>query len=155
MLSETGWLRFEVAERAYALPLAAIAEVTRASRLHLIPRVPLDVAGIVNFRGEPLPAIDGGAALLGRPLRDHRHLVVLQRDALRLGLLVKQVARIDRELRTSRKAEENEVPELPFVEWVSEGDVALGLVQPEGLIDRAKELLTEQRSEGEPCHNAF
>ena len=56
-----------------------------------------------------------------------------------------------------RGADEITVPEPPFVERVNDGDSTLGLVDPEGLIDRARELLTEQRTEGETssCHIAF
>ncbi|MCP4003515.1 MAG: chemotaxis protein CheW [bacterium] len=158
-VSSSGWLRFEIDEARFALPLESIAEVSRASRPRLIPRVPLEVGGVLNFRGEPLPAIDGGVLLLGRPAAKHHHLLVMQQDGLRIGVLVGHVAKIERSLRSLRAADGIPDPELEldFVEQVGNGSEALGLVQPESLVERAKELLQEQRSEGESnsCHNVF
>jgi len=99
------WLRFEVAEQGYAVPLGAVVEVMAAPSPHLIPRVALDVGGMVNVRGEPVPAVDGGALLTGRPARRHRHMLVLERGSLRLGVLVGGVHRIEGELVPERAAE--------------------------------------------------
>lgn len=160
-MSERGWIRFEVGKRVYALALEAIAEVTKATRPHMIPRVPLDVACVVNFRGEPLAAVDGGAALGADSSSEHQHMLVLQEGGLRIGLLVSQVTRIDRSLPSLRRSEDEEIeldtpPEVDCVDWFNEGETLFGLVDPTGLMQRARELLTEQR-EGEsgPCHNAF
>ena len=63
---EVTWLRFEVAEQGYALPLGAVVEVMAAPRLHLIPRVTLELAGVVNVRGRIVPCV--GFASLLRPI---------------------------------------------------------------------------------------
>jgi chemotaxis signal transduction protein len=153
---EVTWLRFEVAEQGYALPLGAVVEVMAAPRLHLIPRVGLEMAGIVNLRGEPLPAVDGGALLTGRSALHHRHMLVLERGSLRMGMLVGGVQRIERALPLVEASEVTHSGEL--VEWVTEGDKALGLVDPEGLIERGVLLLTELRSRAggqEPWQSGF
>jgi len=150
------WLRFEVAEQGYAVPLGAVVEVMAAPRPHLIPRVPLEVAGVVNMRGEPLPAVDGGALLTGRPALRHRHMLVLERGPLRLGVLTGGVQRIERELALFAGHELVRGGEL--VEWVNEADKALGLVDPEGLIERGVLLLTELRGRSggqEPWQSGF
>src|SRR5258706_14381045 len=92
------WLRFEIAEQAYALPLGAVLEVMAAPRPHLIPRVALELGGVVNMRGEPLPAVDGGALLTGRSALGYRHMLMLERGNLRLGVLVGGVQRTERAL---------------------------------------------------------
>ena len=138
------WLRFEVAEQGYALPLGAVVEVGAAPRPHLIPRVSLEVGGMVNVRGEPLAAVDGGALLTGIPALRHRHMLVLERGSLRLGVLVGAVQRIEGTLALLENAEIPKSGEL--VEWVIEDGRQLGLVDPEGLIERGVLLLTDLRS---------
>jgi chemotaxis signal transduction protein len=150
------WLRFEVSGQAYAIPLASVVEVTGAQRPHLIPRIPLEIAGVLNVRGEPLPAVDGGALLTGSPAARHRHVLVLERGELRIGVLVGQVRRIEREIPVSL-AEPGET-ENALVEWVNQDDSALGLVDPDGLIERATLLLTVERKQlggQETWHTGF
>jgi chemotaxis signal transduction protein len=150
------WLCFEVSEREYAIPLASVVEVTRAQRPHLIPRIPLEIGGVLNVRGEPLVAVDGGALLTGSKAESHRHVLVLERGALRIGVLVGQVRRIERELRA--RTEESGEAERALVQWVNQDDSALGLVDPEGLIERATMLLTDQRKQPggqESWHTGF
>jgi chemotaxis signal transduction protein len=140
------WLRFEVAEQGYAVPLGAVVEVMAAPRAHLIPRVSLELGGMVNVRGEPVAAVDGGSLLTGRPARRHRHMLVLERGSLRLGVLVGGVQRIEGALAVLGNAEPSKSGEL--VEWVTEDGRQLGLVDPEGLIERGVLLLTESELRG-------
>ena len=144
-MQTTPWLRFEVSGQAYAIPLASVVEVTGPQRPHLIPRIPLEIGGVLNVRGEPLPAVDGGALLTGSPAQHHRHVLVLERRELRIGVLVGQVRRVEREVPVSlAKSGESE---SSLVEWVNQDDSALGLVDPEGLIERATLLLTVERKQ--------
>ena len=129
-METTPWLRFEVSEQAYAIPLASVVEVTGAARPHLIPRIPLEIGGVLNVRGEPLPAVDGGTLLTG---------------GLRIGVLVGQVRRIEREL--AAEPPSADAADVELVRWVIQDDTALGLVDPEGLIERATMLLTDQRKQ--------
>ena len=152
---EVSWLRFEVADQGYALPLGAVVEVMAAPRPHLIPRVSLELAGVVNVRGEPLPAVDGGALLTGVSALQYRHMLVLERGSLRLGVLVGGVQRIERALAL---VEQEVTHSGELVEWVTEGEKALGLVDPDGLIERGVLLLTELRSRAggqEPWQSGF
>lgn len=153
---EHPWLRFEVAGQAYALPLAAVVEVTGAHTPHLIPRIPLEIGGVLNVRGEPLPAVDGGAVLTGSPAKRHRYVLVMERGNVRLGVLVGDVRRIERELALS--FEDAGGDDSALVEWVNQDDSALGLVDPEGLFERATLLLTDPRSKTggqEPWQTGF
>jgi chemotaxis signal transduction protein len=150
------WLRFEVATRQFALPIEVVAEVTHAQRPKLIPRVSMDMAGVVNFRGEPLPVIDGGALLLGHASVGHRHLVVLRGSALQVGMLVTRVVRIERRMRQAVPMDEPPA-EPAFTDWVLLAGQQIGLLEAGGLMDRARELLMEQplNTGGMPCQSAF
>jgi len=71
-------------------------------------------------------------------------MLVLERGSLRLGVLVGAVQRIEGTLALVENAELPKSGEL--VEWVIEDGRQLGLVDPEGLIERGVLLLTELRS---------
>ncbi len=155
-----GKLLFQIASDTFALPLEAVVEVTGGGVPHLIPLVPREVGGILNVRGEPIPALDAGVLLRGRPSGASRHLVVLAWGSGRLGVLVEHVARIDRELGDGVVDEDHPtawggVP-LRFAESAS-GRVAI--VDPEGLLARAAELLAARpklSGDGEgSCPTAF
>jgi chemotaxis signal transduction protein len=150
----TPWLRFKVSDRDFALPLRSVAEVANAAAPRLIPLVPRSLGGVATFRGEPLPVLDAPALLGAEPGGRRRHLVVLADAHLRLGLLVGEVVRIERNLDEAAELDEPRGPE--FVDWVwLEGEI--GLIRPEELLERATTLLTEQRIEGGtmPWHDAF
>ena len=150
------WLRFRIGDSACAIPLQAVAEVTSAGSPRLIPLVPLQVGGILNVRGEPLPVVDGGVVLRGQPSDVHRHVLVLEQGGARIGILVGHVSRIVRSVPTSPADDDAEV-DCMHVRWVNDGDGRLGLVDPGALFERATELLTEPRQQmgEEPCLSAF
>ena len=150
------WLRFRIGDSACAIPLQAVVEVTSAGSPRLIPLVPLQVGGILNVRGEPLPVVDGGVVLRGQPSDVHRHVLVLEHGRARIGILVGHVSRIVRSVPVSPADDDAEV-DCMHVRWVKDGDGRLGLVDPEVLFERATELLTEPRQQmgEEPCLSAF
>lgn len=150
------WLRFNIGDSGYAIPLQAVAEVMGATSLRLIPLVPLELGGILNVRGEPLPGVNGGVLLEGRPSRAHRHVLLLEQGNTRLGVLVGRVSRIERTLAVQAAATD-EIPEPEYVQWVNDEGARLGLVEPQGLLKHAAEVLTENLVKGrdESCHSAF
>lgn len=155
------WLRFSVGDEDFAIALGDVAEVTPAKRPRLIPRVPLEVGGVLNVGGEPLPAVDGGMLLCGVPTSEPRHTLVLSRGELRLGVIVEWVARIDRDIGdreargTGESGEDSREPD--FVRWVDDGGERLGLVDSEALLIRAADLLAGRAplKEGDRCSNAL
>jgi len=154
------WLVFSVAHRTYMIDLDSVAEVVAARKLHLVPLIPLEVGGVLNVRGEPIPVVDGGAVLQKRPCGAHRHVLVFESDERRLGLLVDYVLRIDRDFRPTR-IDTLEAPEDDGVctfAWKRSSDGgALGIVDSSAVLARATELLAGQSLESreEPCQNAF
>ena len=54
---DAGWLTFEVFDVFYALPTDSVLEVTKADRVDVVPGIGMDVAQVINWKGEPLPLI--------------------------------------------------------------------------------------------------
>jgi purine-binding chemotaxis protein CheW len=158
-------LRFEVGRESYALPLGAVAEVARALPLHAIPLVPRHVGGVVNLRGEPVPALDGGSLLRGEAVDEPQHLLVLEKEQRRVGIVVERVSGIESDLASAVPYDPEAAPPGPdFVAWVqSIPGRALGLIDPNALFARVTEILNEDsrprdssRQRGEAiCDDAF
>ncbi len=155
------WLRFQLGDSGFGIPLDAVGEVTAARQPHLIPLVPLEVGGVLNVRGEPLPVVDGGVLVGGDPGSGRRHAIVLEEGKLRVGVLVDSVSRIERGLEEAvaeeLDADDPEAVHVDFVHWVRSGGNRVGLVDAEILLKRATDLLSRQvvqRGE-DVCLNAF
>ena len=136
---ETPWLRFNLFETRYAIPLSSVAEVTEASIPRMIPLVPLELGGVVNVRGEPLPVVDGGMLLESSSRGPYRQILVLENEGDRIGVLVGQVSGLERGLST-RSVDEADEPD-ESVRWVIQDRERTGLVDADNIFSRAKELL--------------
>jgi chemotaxis-related protein WspB len=60
------FLLFELGQDRYALDVRQVAEVLPLVDLKQVPQAPPSVAGILNYRGEPVPVIDVSQLMLGR-----------------------------------------------------------------------------------------
>jgi hypothetical protein len=84
--------------------------------------------------------------------------LVLERGSLRIGVLVGEVRRIERALPLPAEETDSGGTAVALVHWLEREGGALGLVDPEGLIERATMLLTDQRKQPggqESWHNGF
>jgi chemotaxis-related protein WspB len=63
------FLLFQLGEERYALDAGQVAEVLPLVGIRPIPRAPPEVAGLFNYRGSPVPAIDLCQLTLGRAAR--------------------------------------------------------------------------------------
>jgi chemotaxis signal transduction protein len=162
--AERSWLCFRVASSEYAVPLDDVAEVGAGRVRYLIPTLSLEVAGIVNLRGEPLPALDGGMLLVGVPCRADRHMLVVERGEQRIGLFVDGVLRIVRDLERDLVAEPAKSDETRYAAGSScyrarttLAGKTIRLVDAAVLLERAAALMSDGGSEeGEvQCHTAF
>jgi chemotaxis signal transduction protein len=160
--ADAAWIRFRAGDGEYALPLDVVSEVTVARRPRLIPFVPIERAGVINMKGEPLVVVDGRALLGGDPERRARHALVLERGVTRVGLLVDFVVRIERDLDSrARDSQEDPDPSVPaFVRRRTVDGESLGFLDPDALLDCVEDLLTTRpepvQQEGEdPWPNAF
>ncbi len=61
------FLLFQLGQDRYALDVGQVAEVLPLVSLKRIPQAPPAVAGVFDFRGEPVPVIDLSQTALGRP----------------------------------------------------------------------------------------
>ncbi len=61
------FILFQLGNDRYALEAGRVVEVVPLLGLVPIPEAPQGVAGIFNYRGRPVPAVDLGALTLGRP----------------------------------------------------------------------------------------
>lgn len=77
-----------IGEDRYALRIEWVCEVLRATAVTPVPGAPATVRGLVNLRGEVLPALEA-SALRGAVPRDvSSAMVLLEAGALRAGLMV-------------------------------------------------------------------
>lgn len=63
------FLLFQLDQDRYALEARQVVEVLPLVNLKQIPHAPRCVAGLFNYRGRPVPAIDLSELTLGRPAR--------------------------------------------------------------------------------------
>ena len=61
------FLVFQLGRERYALEASRVVEVLPLLELKSIPQAPRGVAGIFNYRGRPVPAVDLSDLILGKP----------------------------------------------------------------------------------------
>jgi chemotaxis-related protein WspB len=61
------FLLFQLGQDRYALDTSQVAEVLPLVAITPIPQAPAGVAGLFNYRGAPVPAIDLSQLTMGRP----------------------------------------------------------------------------------------
>lgn len=91
------YLVFQLDSDRYALAATQVAEVIPLVHIKSIPQAPRGVAGLCNYRGQPVPVVDLSAMALGRPARallSTRLILVHCHDGLGtaqlLGLMAEQ-----------------------------------------------------------------
>jgi chemotaxis-related protein WspB len=61
------FILFQLGSDRYALPARDVAEVLPMVAVKVLPGAPAGVAGLIDYRGTAVPAIDLSALALGRP----------------------------------------------------------------------------------------
>ncbi len=64
------FLLFKLGEDRYALEASRVVEVVPLLALKHLPQSPPGIAGVFNYRGRPVPAIDLSQLTLGQPARE-------------------------------------------------------------------------------------
>ena len=64
------FLLFQLGDERYALQASRVVEVVPLLELKPLPQAPKGVAGIFNYRGRPVPAVDLCSLTLGQPARE-------------------------------------------------------------------------------------
>ena len=78
------FLVFQIGNDRYALDTSHVVEVIPFLALKQIPQAPRGVAGLFNYRGRPVPAVDLCDLTLGQPARERlstRIIIVKYPDA--------------------------------------------------------------------------
>jgi chemotaxis-related protein WspB len=78
------YLLFQVGSDQYALEAVRVVEVVPLLGLTKIPRAPKGVAGLFNYRGRPVPAVDLCELALNKPAEERlstRIIIVNYPDA--------------------------------------------------------------------------
>jgi len=87
------YLRFKLRGQFFALPLSVVEEILLLPELTCIPDAPMDVLGVVNWRGKTLPVIHLAKRLgISQPqcyITDN--LIVINYENLIVGIVVNQV----------------------------------------------------------------
>jgi len=65
------FLVFQLDEGRFALDARQVVEVLPFVEVRQIPQAPAGVAGIIDFRGTPVPVVDLSLVVVGRPARRH------------------------------------------------------------------------------------
>lgn len=154
---------FQLGNDRYALEASQVVEVIPLVALKKLPQSPKGIAGFFVYRGQPVPAVDLGELLLGKPARERlstRIIVVNHADAPgaaprmvsgRLGLIAERAT-------TTMKSETKAFKELgvPLAATPCLGPVltdekgVIQLVQPRmlsGLVANIRETSPEPTSE--------
>ena len=86
------FLKFRIGSESYALDTTQIAEVLPLLEITRVPQTPAGVAGLINYRGRPVPVIDLSELILGEPARPHvsTRLILVRYGEHLLGLIAEQ-----------------------------------------------------------------
>lgn len=97
------FLVFQLGKDRYALPATSVVEVVPLVGFKRLPHAPEGVAGVFNYRGMPVPAVDLSELTLGRPSQERlstRLIIVTCPGAAGaprlLGLIAEQATEIFR-----------------------------------------------------------
>ena len=129
------FLLFELGHNHYALDAGQVVEVLPLVRIKHLPQAPAGVAGLVDYRGAPVPVVDLSELMLGRPAASQlstRLVLVRYPDANGHDRLLGLIA--ERATDTLRREPADFVPS-----GIASGDASyLGPVatDPRGLIQR-------------------
>jgi len=86
------FLKFRIGSESYALDTMQIAEVLPLLQITRVPKAPVGVAGLINFRGRAVPVVDLSELMLGEPARPHisTRLILVRYGEHLLGLIAEQ-----------------------------------------------------------------
>jgi chemotaxis-related protein WspB len=86
------FLKFQIGTESYVLDTAQIVEVLPLVNIRRIPQALAGIAGLFNYRGQPVPVIDLSELTLGRPAQRHlsTRLILVRHGTHLLGLIAEQ-----------------------------------------------------------------
>ena len=88
------YVRFRVAEEAYAVSVLNVLEVASLGEVTPVPGAPREILGVRNLRGKILPVIDLAALLGTRRGQPAHRLLVAESDGRQAGLAIDEVTEV-------------------------------------------------------------
>ncbi len=132
------FLLFQLGPERYALNAGRVVEVVPLLEFKTIPGAPAGVAGLFNYRGKLVPAVDLAQLILGQPVKERlttRIIIVEQPDAdgrtRWLGLIAEKVTQV---IRREEKDFYESGPRLNAAPWL--GPM---LLDEQGVVRRLRE----------------
>ncbi len=90
----TAYVRFRVAEEAYAVSVLNVLEVANLGDVCPVPGAPREILGVRNLRGKILPVIDLAALLGTQRSRPAGRLLVAESEGCQAGLAIDEVTEV-------------------------------------------------------------
>jgi purine-binding chemotaxis protein CheW len=88
------YVRFRVAEEAYAVSVLNVLEVASLGEVTPVPGAPREILGVRNLRGKILPVIDLAALLGTRHTEPPGRLLVAESEGRQAGLAIDEVTEV-------------------------------------------------------------
>jgi chemotaxis-related protein WspB len=92
------FLKFRIGGEEYALDAPQIVEILPLLEVTRVPKAPAGIAGLINYRGTPVPVVDLSELTLGRPAQPHisTRLILVRYGEHLLGLIAERATEMMR-----------------------------------------------------------
>ncbi|HKQ86738.1 MAG TPA: chemotaxis protein CheW [Candidatus Acidoferrales bacterium] len=124
----------QLAERRFALPAEAVAELAPPVRLHTFPHTSSLIAGVIVRRGRILPVYDAARALSGKSSLAHRFYLVARRQFGEASEMSAIPVDGECELVTSEARPRSESAPTYICSEISLGDESVGVLDIEAFV---------------------
>ncbi len=96
ILDEEKLVTFRLCEEEYGIKIAHVQEINRMTGITKIPRAPQYIEGIVNLRGNVIPALDLRKLfqLVDKQVTDATRIIIVDLDGKRTGIIVDSVSEV-------------------------------------------------------------
>lgn len=96
LLEEEQLVTFKIDQEEYGVKIANVQEINRMTEVTKIPRAPYYIEGIVNLRGNVIPALDLRRLfkLSEKQVTDASRIIIVDLDGKRTGIVVDSVSEV-------------------------------------------------------------
>lgn len=96
LLDEEQLVTFKIDREEYAIKINSVQEITRMTEITRIPRAPYFINGIVNLRGNIIPALDLRKLfeMNEKEITDSTRIIIVDLDNKKTGIIVDEVSEV-------------------------------------------------------------